>query len=115
MKINNDLIKTGTILWTNPNPTNNFPAQTIALSDSLNNYAYYEIIFRQSTGTARCFSSGKIPVGYGTILHWMTGSNFWRPTETIVSGSSISFEKGRNGNTDDNTSIIPFKVIAYKH
>ena len=34
MKINNNLIDHGTILWTNPNPTSDFSAQSIALSSS---------------------------------------------------------------------------------
>lgn len=115
MKINNDLIKLGKKIWTNPNPTSNFGAQTITLSESLDNYEYYEILFRQTTNTARIMSTGRIPVGNGTILFWCTSYIFWRPTDITVSGSSISFEKGRKNNGDDNTATIPMYVIAYKH
>lgn len=116
MKINNDLIKTGTILWTNPNPTSNFPTQTITLNESLNNYKYYEILFRQSTYDARIMTTGKIPVGFGTILLWFATTNFYRPTDTIVSGNTILFSDCRNSSgTADNERTIPFKVIAYKH
>lgn len=116
MKINNDLIKTRTILWTNSNPTNSFPSQTITLSESLDNYKYYEILFRQSTNDARIMATGKIPVGYGTILLWFATTNFYRPTDTIVSGNTITFSDCKNSSgTTDNERTIPYKVIVYKH
>lgn len=115
MKINEELIKLGKTIWTNSNPTTNFAAQTIQLSESLNNYEYYEILFRQSTNDGRIMSTGKIPVGNGTILHWNTANNFFRPTGTAVSGNTITFENGRMGNNNDNSFTIPLYVIGYKH
>ena len=109
MKINNDLIKTRTILWTNSSPTSSFSNQTITLSESLDNYEYYEILFRQNTSSARLMTTGKIPVGYGTILNAYS-TNF-RPTGTTVSGTSIYFE---NANASDNGYVIPLYVIGYK-
>lgn len=34
-----------TVLWTNPNPTTAFNAQTVTLSDSISNYDYIEVSF----------------------------------------------------------------------
>lgn len=98
----------GKELWVNPSQTNNFNAQTITLNESINNYEYYEIIFRQNTNSSRYFSTGKIPVGYGTILNAYS-SNF-RATETTVSGNTIVFESA----TPDNSYVIPVKIIGYK-
>lgn len=108
----------GKILWTNSSPTSSFASQTITLSESLANYDCYEIMFRQSTRTARIMTSGKVPVGNGTILNWnaatTSGNVYFRATGPTVSGTSISFEDAKNSGTVDNLSTIPMYVIAYK-
>ena len=40
---------TETVLWTNPNPTASFSAQTVTLSESLRNYTYFKVVYRSST------------------------------------------------------------------
>lgn len=91
-----------------------FNAQTISLNESLNNYNYYEIVFRQNKNSSneRYFTTGKIPVGHGTILD--THSNNYRPTETTVSGNTITFENASFSGTTNNEYVIPVYVIAYK-
>ena len=116
---NNSVILQNTLgksLWENPNPTASFSAQTITLSESLANYSCYEIIFRQNknVNNERYFSTGKIPVGHGTILSYNTSSNFYRATGTTVSGNTISFENAYAGSTTDNDNVIPVYVIGYK-
>ena len=109
---NNSVILQNTLgkkLWENQNPTASFPSQTITLSESLANYSCYEIIFRQNTTSSRYFSTGKLPVGYGTILN-AYGNNY-RATGTTVSGNTIYFE---NANASDNGYVIPVYVIGYK-
>lgn len=109
---NNSVILQNTLgnkIWENQNPTASFPSQTITLSESLANYSCYEIIFRQNTTSSRYFSTGKIPVGYGTILN-AYGTNY-RATGTTVSGNTIYFE---NANSSDNGYVIPVYVIGYK-
>ena len=59
-------------------------------------------------------TTGKIPVGYGTILSWNTSTNMYRPTGTTVSGNTISFEDGKTTNGVDNSTTIPTYVIGYK-
>lgn len=105
----------GTTLWTNSSPTASFSAQTISLSESIDSYYYYEILFRQSTADARIMTTGKIPVGYGTILLWYATTSFYRPTDTTVNGNTITFFDCKNtSGTTDNERTIPYKVIAYK-
>ena len=106
----------GTKLWTNANPTASFSSQTITLSESLANYNCYEIIFKQNKNATneRYFTTGKIPVGHGTILSYITSNNTYRATETTVSGNTISFENAYVGSTTNNDSVIPIYVIGYK-
>lgn len=110
-----ELGNTGRVeLWTNSSPTSSFVAQTITLNETLDNYAYYEILFRQSSSNARLYNTGKIPVGSGTILSYMTSSNCYRPTSTAVSGTTITFEAGRVDSNNDNSVVIPISVYGYK-
>ena len=100
----------GKKIWTNASPTSSFASQTITLSESLSNYNYYEIVFRQNKNATneRYFTTGKIPVGHGTILNAYGTS--YRPTGTSVSGNTISFESA----SPDNNYAIPIYVKGYK-
>lgn len=112
---NNSVILQNTLgnkLWENQNPTSNFVAQTITLSESLANYSCYEIVFRQSTTSSRYFTTGKIPVGYGTILN--SFGDIFRATGSTVSGTSVSFEDAYQGSTKTNNNVIPVYVVGYK-
>ena len=114
---NNSVILQNTLgnkLWENQNPSASFSAQTITLSESLANYSCYEIVFKQNKNSTneRYFSTGKIPVGHGTILNSF-GTNY-RPTGTTVSGNTISFENAISGSTTNNENVIPVYVIGYK-
>ena len=114
LQVNGKVIDGGTLLWTNNSPSSSFGSQTITLSESLDDYDCYEIIFRQSTTDVRLMTTGKIPVGSGTIMSWSTSLNFYRPTATTVSGNTITFEEGKNTNGTDNNRTIPIYIIAYK-
>lgn len=104
------------VAWQNASVTSSFGSQTITLTTSMSDYNYYEIKFMQSTNTTRIMTTGKIPVGYGTILNWTRG---YRPTGQSTQGNSISFEDGKaigttGSATTDNTYCIPYQVILYK-
>ena len=109
---------TGKVLWTNSSPTADFASQTINLSESLDNYDTYEILFLQSTSVSRMMTTGKIKVGNGTVLGLTIAFPKYRATATTVSGSSITFDDGKTINsigtgTTENSSLIPMYVIAY--
>ena len=108
----------GEVVWTNSNTGTTFDAQQILLSKSMTNYSYYEILYMQTTTTSRILTSGKIPVGYGTILGYTTSYPMFRPTQEFVNGNTITFEDCKKttalGTTStENTAIIPYKVIIY--
>ena len=100
------------IIWTNSNPTTAFPSQTVNLDESLSGYDFYEILFGQSNTTNRIMTSGKIPVGYGTILNGFDGR--YRATSEIVSGNTINFEDNRTSGIINNDETIPMYVIGHK-
>ena len=109
----------GAILWTNSNPTSSFDTQTINLSESLANYDMYEIIFRLSTAMVRAKTTGKIPVGQGTILDFIAVYPKYRYTGESVTGSTILFGNCNSLNAIgssvvENTSIVPLYVLGYK-
>lgn len=119
MKINNNLIDHGTILWTNSSPTSSFSGQTINLSETLDNYDCYTILHRQSTTNGRIMSTGKIPVGHGTFMGNALSLNQYRGTNENTSGSSVTFTSGYQaqadgGFTEDNNLVIPMYIIGYK-
>ena len=108
----------GTVLWSNSNLTTNFSSQTITLSDSLNNYDFYEIIYKQNTTAQRMMSTGKIPSTYGTILNTTIGYIHFRPvnyasTTTLEIANNMSVMT-LGTTTTDNSFNIPYKVIGYK-
>ena len=110
-------IDNGTILWTNPDPSVPFAGQTLTLSDSLDNYDCYEILYAQDS--TLIMSTGKIPVGYGTIMSFVIIYPKFRLTDTVVSGSTITFEDGKamsafGSSVTENQSVVPTHVIAYK-
>ncbi len=116
--VNNTFEIKGKIIWTNSDPTSDFNPQTITLDESLDNYDMYEILFLQSTTTSRMMTSGRIPVGNGTILDFITVYPKFRPTNATVSGNTITFEDCKSLNAIgshvvENSSLIPMYVIAY--
>lgn len=110
------------VLWTNPSPTSEFAGQTITLNDSIENYKYYEVMYRRtnSSSTIRNISSGKIPSGQGADLIFAYYYNFIRTIES-VRGTSISFQNcnqyqtyGNSTITTANSYIIPYQILGYK-
>ena len=111
------------ILWTNPNPTANFNAQTITLSSD--DYDMYEVICSPgsgSTATQPYISSGKIPKGKNYVCQYvnLTSNDLKSRTITYVSDTSLSVAIGYNsGITSPNITqgaghLIPQYVIGYK-
>lgn len=102
------------IAWRNSNPTISFEAQAITLKGNLEDYDCYEILFRQNTTTKRMFTTGKIPVAYGTILNYCASTLRYRPTIEITN-STISFENAINNGNQDNRECIPVCIILHKN
>ena len=103
------------VLWSNNDTSVSFGTQSVTLSETLNNYDYYEILFLQSTTVGRIMTTGRIPVGYGTILSYTTTVPYFRPTGENVTGTTISFENAKNQDgTTNNTGVIPYIIKGIK-
>ena len=119
IKGNENLINgiVGTILWQNPSPNAEFSGQTITLSDTITNYNYYSIIFRQATETPRLFNTGMIPTPNGTVLMLSLSTNRYRATNATLSNNQIVFEDAKvvtsSGTNSSSADIIPVAVIGY--
>lgn len=110
---------TGTILWTNPNPSaSDFSAQSITLSSD--DYDCYEVIVNWSSSVNRTQSSGKVLKGTGTVFNFVSSVSYYR-TLTYVSDTEISVSNATIYNIKDSSSstgndwFIPLYVIGYKN
>lgn len=116
---------TGQILWTNPNPTSNFVAQTITLSSS--DYDMYEVLFLTNLAdqAPRLNSTGKLLKGYGSRLSASfadsanPGANVYSRWITYISDTQIEFATGyvaygSTARTENTALIVPLYVIGYK-
>lgn len=109
------------VLWTNTNMTSNFATQTITLSDSIENYDFYEIVYKVEKGTDMYVSSGKTPTNLTNKTSCTyAGYLIFREIFTI-SGTSLTFNNGCYYNqygsdtySSANNYLIPYKVIGYK-
>ena len=110
---------TGTILWTNPNPTSDFSAQSVTLSSS--NYDILEIFYSSQNDGVICNSVRSIK-GKDCVLMSMQPTASVTPFRVrkcnYVSATSLSFDASYYGTNDlsntSNTYCIPQYVIGYK-
>lgn len=101
---------TGTILWTNPDPSSTFGEQNITLSSS--DYDVLEFVSQQSTSDTRGSGTLRIIKGKsGRAFIIFSGAlvyrNFNRNSDTSYTISAIQ-------NGGDNGMLIPVYVIGYK-
>ena len=110
--------RNGVVLWNNSNPTSSFAGQTVTLSETIENYNYYEVVFLVATNEPRINRTGKILKTYSTRLQSSSTNIRYRNVE-VPSGTSLQFGVGNliatYGTTStDNTMIIPLEIIGYK-
>lgn len=118
---NADLLSniTGTILWTNPNPTSTFDSQSITLSNS--DYDCYEIIYQFSQLNAMLFNTGKIPKGNNINIFFAfnNGTDTHLHTNRLIryENDTTLYAENCYSSADNNTTnnrCIPLYVIGYK-
>lgn len=109
----------GKILWTNPNPTNEFASQTITLSSD--DYDYLEFIFKSDyNDSTKVIISGRTIKGYGIRASYtsITSFRFW--SRQINYNSETNYDIGdcmliaSSSGSVSNTNLIPLYVIGYK-
>lgn len=111
----------GTMLWTNPNPTSSFSTQNIVLNSS--DYDCYEIVFSPNVTTNPVASTGTIPKGYGVRLSSVytgsAGAGVRVRDITYVNATTLTAGTGKQtiGTTPESTNderCVPLYVIGYK-
>ena len=106
-------------IWQN-NSLTSFDAQTVTLNESINNFSYYEIIYKINDQQDIYLSSGKCPVGLNVSMVSQDGFKFVYRYITSMQGTTFSFNDCRqvnsygSGTTVKNDSLIPYRIIGYK-
>ena len=106
-------------IWENTSLTS-FSAQQITLDESIDNYSYYEIIYKINDVQDFYLSSGKTPVRLYNSTVSQDGFKFVYRYITAMQGTSITFGDCRqvnsygSGTTVKNDSLIPYRIIGYK-
>lgn len=116
---NEEIYSKPVVLWANSSPSTAFATQTITLSDDIENYNYYQVIYRiyyNSTGLA---TTGRLLVDKTTLFcndQYNRGRNI-----SQIGGTSLKFGDcyyyatyGNATASTNNNYIIPVQVIGYK-
>ncbi len=109
----------GKILWTNPNPNNDFNAQTVPLSDNINNFKSYIVIYKYYK-TDEYYLQINMPTTFLKakmlgLIDYLTERriDFNGTQATFGNGYRVSsFGAAWNG-TVDNTRNIPVQIIGH--
>lgn len=111
----------GVVLWENPNPSAEFPAQTVTLDDNIEKYDHFEIGLKINKDNLSYYGSIKADLKYGST-QFITFSNEYNYIRSFsIEQSNFIFENAyrRNdyGNISDslisNNILIPYKIIGY--
>lgn len=103
----------GTILWTNPSPTEEM-ARNTTITLLNNNYDMYKIIYKSAVDGNEVFCSETIK-GYGTSLIIKSGADYI--TDRVVyyvDDTHLRFDGAYENNVLVNSKLIPLYVIGYK-
>lgn len=102
-----------TLLWTNPNPTSNFSAQTISLD--LSNYDEVEVeAIMYMNGTTAYYNSFRCKVGKSYTLNGISyKSNVLLTRDCKVQTSSVYFDSGWANGANDG-AVIPTRIYGIK-
>lgn len=107
----------GKTLWTNSNPSANFVAQTITLSDSVDNYDHFVIECNQATSnTTKFYAYGKKNSNGWFAAGLKSDYSYARYFSFTANNNQLYFDNcGIIGQaTTINNVLIPVKVYGYK-
>lgn len=105
----------GKILWTNPNPTSNFGAQTIQLSST--DYDVLEIFYVTiKASTNQQVKSIRSIKGYNAILDYYDGYSSKGALRTVsINGNQVTFSNSfYNSGTGSQNYCVPIYIVGYK-
>ena len=118
-----------TTLWTNSSPSSAFSAQTVSLSQTVNNFKFIKIIFYNSTSqdesTETIISTSKLKA----LSNNTNSANFYRGASPAYFSSNVaqirefyysntttigftSTFRVNNATSGSNSNCIPYKIIG---
>ena len=106
------------VLWQNNNTTTNFAAQTVTLSEPIENFRYYTAIFIHATDNTFSIST-TAKVGYNARVSAPGAALMNNRSITNISGTSCTFSDNKEyptyGGSDRtaNNRLIPFQIIGH--
>lgn len=98
------------LLWTNPNPTSSFAAQTVTVS-GLSDYDEYEVLFRFHA-TLSYLNTHKSRAGFGVLLYIHDSGSTYR-RQVNVSGNKLTISAVAGAKNDD-AYIVPYQIYGIK-
>ena len=105
--------KTGlSVLWSNPSPSSTFAAQSIVLSDAVENYTYLIIECGRAT-TNLSKIAGIFVVGHTSKQYLVNDEHWYRYTTGII-GTNVTFGDSYDDSGSDNNRIVPTCVYGVK-
>ena len=111
----NGLNVTQEVLWTNPNPNQNFVAQSVNLSSSKASYDYILFSFYNGTGQEKIGFKLATPTKPPRLdMPASDGAQVQIRQVNYIDDITVRFENGILNGSTDNTSIIPYQIIGLK-
>lgn len=105
--------KTGlSVLWSNPRPSSTFAAQSIVLSDAVENYTFLIIECGRST-TNLSKIAGIFVVGYASKQYLVFDEHWYRYVMGI-NGTNATFGDSYDDSSSDNNRIMPTRIYGVK-
>lgn len=105
--------KTGlSLLWSNPSPSSTFAAQSIVLSDAVENYTFLIIECGRST-TNLSKIAGIFVVGYANKQYLVFDEHWYRYVMGI-NGTNATFGDSYDDSSSDNNRIMPTRIYGVK-
>ena len=105
--------KTGlSVLWSNPSPSSTFAAQSIVLSDAVENYTFLIIECGRST-TNLSKIAGIFVVGYASKQYLIFDEHWYRYV-TGINGTNATFGDSYDDSSSDSNKIVPTHVYGVK-
>ena len=109
------------ILWENSNTAQVMETTEVTLSENINNFSYYSIIFRVDTSQNNYINTGLLPVTAGTMAYAIQDNVIVkRQCEVTDNGNKMKFYTAMRittygtGSSQSNNNMTPYKIIGHR-
>lgn len=108
------MVPTGVVLWNNPNHTSPMEGTVLTLSESIDNFNKYEVLYKPSASVNNVLlTTGLLPVGLGTSMI-MNGSEGYCRRAVRIDKNQANIGVGVAGATSTNNIVcIPYQICGY--